>query len=72
MARSEYATLGEVSDILGVEWWRLSRLAHYLELDPTAPRIPRVEVGRIAGLGSPEERFVAIRHWLLADVQCPA
>lgn len=64
-ATNEALNLREAADALGIEPWRLSRLGRYLGLDPREKCLPREEMLRIFQEDGVEDRYCALRLWLL-------
>lgn len=66
MVTGEYLSLREAADMLGIETWRVARLGRYLGMASSEKRIPREEVQRITVEDTADDRYDAIRQWLLA------
>lgn len=65
MISSACFTLREAADELGVESWRIARLARYLRIPPEEKCLPREDVERIKQRPSSEARYAGLRDWLL-------
>ncbi len=65
---SEYLKVREAAGELGLEPERVARLARWLKLDPREQCIPREEVQRLHDVTDGEERYDALRRWLLAHL----
>ena len=61
--------LWEAADALGIEPWRLSRLARYLGIDPGEKRMPSGAVQDMAREKQEEARYCAVRRWLISSIQ---
>lgn len=58
-------SLRQATDCLDITSWRVLRLSRFLGLDAYEFLIPTDEVERIALLKDPDDRYAALREWLL-------
>lgn len=65
VATQGYSSLRDAAAALDIEPWRMARLGRYLHIMPMDPVVPTAELERIRQQASSEDRYSAIRTWLL-------
>ena len=61
-------SLSDAADELGIESWRLARLGRYLKVWPGEKLLPWAIVQEFKQQTTADERYNALRRWLLHDV----
>jgi hypothetical protein len=68
MMTAQYLKVRDAAEELDLEPERVARLARWLKLDPREQFIPREEVQRLLHEADAEERYNALRCWLLGHL----
>jgi len=69
LATGEDLSLREAADMLGIEPWRLSRLGRFVGIDPSKKCVPRREVQRMVLSPAVDDRYAALREWVLGSLR---